>query len=102
MYTRWLFAGRDNLASRRARLMTVATAGGHHVAKKKAGRPKAVARRGEGKLVRIDPDIVGKAKVITGRRNLDLGPFLSELLKGPIDREYQRVLSELAELEGRK
>ena len=82
--------------------MTVAIAEGRPVAKKKAGRPKNPASRGEGKLVRIDPDIVGKAKVITGRRNLDLGPYLSELLKGPIDREYQRVLGELAQMEARK
>ena len=67
------------------------------MAQKKQGRPKSGSGGGSGKLVRIDPDIVGKAKVITGRRNLDLGPYLSSLLKGPIEREYMRVLKELTD-----
>ena len=50
--------------------MPTATAEKPIVAKKKAGRPKGESSRGVGKPVRLDPDVVGKARVITGRRNL--------------------------------
>jgi hypothetical protein len=72
------------------------------VAKKKAGRPKIANPRGDGLQVRLDPDIVGKARVIATRRNLDVGPFLSSLLEAPINREYITLLKELKELEGAK
>lgn len=68
---------------------------------KKRGRPKSENPRGEGKSVRLDPDIVGKAKVVTSRNNLELGPYLSKLLEGPVNRDYQRVLKELAEEGGK-
>jgi hypothetical protein len=84
--------------------MTSATAETRPMAKKKAGpgRPRKEGGPKKGKLVRLDPDLVGKAKVITGRRNLDMGPYLSELLKGPIDREYRSILKELTAEEGSK
>ena len=67
------------------------------VDKKKAGRPKGANNRGEGKPVRIDPDIYGKARVVALRRNLKLGVYLSDLLSGPVDRDFSRVLGELSE-----
>jgi len=73
-----------------------------NVAKKKAGRPKSSNPRGDGLQVRLDPDIVGKARMIANRRNLDMGPFLSGLLEAPINREYLALLKELKELEGAK
>jgi hypothetical protein len=79
--------------------MAGATAEIRPMARKKADKPKKDDGDQTGKLVRIHPDVVGKAKVIVGRRNLELGPYLSELLRGPIDREYRRVLLELNELE---
>ena len=51
------------------------------VKKKKAGRPKAPAIRGDGKQVRLDPDVVAKAKMIATRKNLEVGPYLSSLLE---------------------
>ena len=72
------------------------------VAKKKSGRPKSSNPRGEGLQVRLDPDIVGKARMIANRRNLDIGPFLSGLLEAPVNREYVTLLKELKELEGGK
>jgi hypothetical protein len=72
------------------------------VAKKKAGRPKSPNPRGDGLQVRLDPDIVGKARMIATRRNLDVGPFLSGLLEAPVNREYITLLKELKELEGAK
>jgi hypothetical protein len=72
------------------------------VARKKAGRPKGENNRGEGKPVRIDPDVYGKARVVAMRRNLKLGVYLSDLLSGPVDRDYSRVLGELSEEESGK
>jgi hypothetical protein len=66
-----------------------------HVANKKAGRPKGTNNRGVGVHVRLDPDVVGQAKVVIGRKNLKLGDYLSSLLKGPVGRAYQDVLGEL-------
>ena len=64
------------------------------VARKRHDRPKD-APRGEGIPVRIDPDIVGKAKVVVARKNRELGPYFSELLRAQVDRDYQEVLREL-------
>jgi hypothetical protein len=72
------------------------------VAKKKAGRPKSPNPRGAGKQVRLDPDLVAKADVVARRRGLDVGPFLSQLMEDPVDREYAAVLKELAELEAKR
>ena len=66
---------------------------------KKRGRPKSDKVRGIGVAVRIDPDLVGKARVVAGRRNLDVGPYLSQLLEGPVNRDYLAVLKELSEIE---
>jgi hypothetical protein len=69
------------------------------VAKRKAGRPKSPNPRGEGRPVRLDPDLYAKADVITRRRGVKLGPWISELLEPVINREYAIVLRELSELE---
>jgi hypothetical protein len=70
------------------------------VAKKKAGRPRKP--KGEGKAVRLDPDIYGKARVIAMRRGFQISEYLASLLAGPVDRDYQRVLRELSEEGGAK
>jgi hypothetical protein len=72
------------------------------MAKRKAGRPKGKTPSLPGLQVRIDRDIVAKAKVVASRRNLDVGPLLSQLIEPVINREYAAVLRELTELEGRK
>jgi hypothetical protein len=71
------------------------------VAKKRAGRPKSPDPRGPGPQIRLDKDLVAKARIVATRRGLDIGPFLSGLMEGPVNREYAAVLKELAELEGR-
>ncbi len=73
--------------------MTTMT-GSERVARKRADKEQRNVR-GEGIPVRIDPDIVGKAKVVAFRRNLELGPYLSGLLVGAVDRDYHAVLKEL-------
>jgi hypothetical protein len=75
--------------------MPTATGETRPVAKKR-GRPKSERPRGEGKAVRLDPDVVGMARTVVMRRNLELGPYLSELLKGAVRRDYVVVLKELS------
>ena len=81
-------------------MMGVATMEMEPVAKKR-GRPKSEKVRGIGVAVRIDPDLVGKARVVASRRNLDVGPYLSQLLEGPINQDYFAVLKELADAEAK-
>jgi hypothetical protein len=65
--------------------------------RKKAGRPKGESNRGIGKPVRLDPDIVSKAKVIAMRADVDVGQYLSGLLRGSVGKDYLRVVREMAE-----
>jgi hypothetical protein len=70
---------------------------------KKVGRPKGENNRGVGRPVRLDPDIVSKAKVIAMRANVDVGQYLSGLLRGAVDKDYLKTVREMsAEVEGRK
>jgi hypothetical protein len=69
------------------------------VAKKKAGRPPQPG--GEGRHVRIDPELYNKARVVALRRGLKFGEYLDSLIETPVNRDYQRVLKELvSEAEG--
>jgi hypothetical protein len=69
------------------------------VAKKKAGRPSQPG--GEGRHVRIDPELYNKARVVALRRGLKFGEYLDSLIETPVNRDYQGVLKELvSEAEG--
>jgi hypothetical protein len=72
-------------------LMTVA---------KKRGRPKSENPRGEGPQVRLDPDLVAKAKMIALRRQTTVSEYLNAVLEAPIARDYRRLLAELTDEEG--
>ena len=67
---------------------------GATVAKKQPGRPK---KAGEGKLVRINPELFAKARIIAMRRGSQLGEYIGSLIDAPVNRDYQRVLKELAD-----
>jgi hypothetical protein len=69
-------------------------AGRREVAKS-VGRPKKPG--GEGKHVRLNPDLVAKAKIVALRRGSQVGDYLSGLLDTPVNRDYQRVLKELVD-----
>jgi hypothetical protein len=65
---------------------------------KKAGRPKKPG--GEGKPVRIEPELANKARVIALRRGVPLSDYLSDLLRPLIARDYRKTLQELEEENG--
>ncbi len=66
---------------------------GETVAKKQPGRPK---KSGEGRLVRINPELFNKARIIAMRRGSQLGEYIGSLIEGPVNRDYQKVLKELS------
>jgi hypothetical protein len=81
--------------------MTATLTGGRNVAKTRGrGRPKKPG--GEGKHVRLDPDLVARARIVAMRRGVPIGEYLSGLLESLVDRDYQRVLRELDSERGEK
>jgi hypothetical protein len=72
--------------------MQATMAGGSTMAK--AGRPKKAGP--ESKSVRIDGDILGKARIVAMRTGVPLTEYIAGLLAKPVDRDYQRTLAELA------
>lgn len=66
------------------------------VAKKKAGRPKSKNPRGDGMPVRLAPDVVRMAKIVTPMKGLALSEYLSELLRPAVTRDYAQATRVLA------
>lgn len=60
---------------------------------KKRGAPKKPG--GEGRHVRLRPNIVTMAKTLSGAKGVPMGDYLSDLLEAPISREYAKVLRDL-------
>ena len=63
------------------------------------GRPKgSKGKKGDGRddvAVKIDRIVAGRAKILAGHRGVSLAEFVTELLRGPIDREYLKMMKEL-------
>jgi hypothetical protein len=53
------------------------------------GRPKKEG--GEGTQVRVDSDIVAKAKYLAAGKRLTLGEYLSATLRPVVDREFRKA-----------
>lgn len=66
---------------------------------KKRGRPKSQSPRGDGLQVRIDPQIVGRARLIAGNRGIGVSEYVSALLDGPVAKDYAKLIREM-EAEG--
>jgi hypothetical protein len=65
------------------------------VAKKKAGRPKSQNPRGDGLPVRLAPDVVRMAKVVTPMKGLALSAYLSDILRPVVTRDYAQAQRKL-------
>lgn len=61
----------------------------------KKGRPKKPT--GEGRPVRIDSDIVTKARYLATGEGVDLSAYLSNLLRPIVDREFRKVGKKMLE-----
>lgn len=62
------------------------------------GRPKKPG--GEGTPVRIDSEIVSKARYLAARRDVALSDYLSDILRGPVDREFAKAAKDIMEGKG--
>jgi hypothetical protein len=62
---------------------------------KAKGRPKKPG--GEGAVVRIDADLVTKAKYLAALRGIPASDFLSEILRPALDREMRKAGRDLLE-----
>jgi predicted HicB family RNase H-like nuclease len=62
---------------------------------KPKGRPKKPG--GEGTQVRIDPDVVSKARYVAAMQHVTLSELLSEWLRPIADREFRRAGKKLFE-----
>jgi hypothetical protein len=61
---------------------------------KKRGRPKTSERSDV--TVRVDAELVNKAKHVVLARGLSLAEYLSELLRVPIERDFAKEMRRLA------
>lgn len=65
---------------------------------KTKGRPKKPG--GEGGVVRIDPDLITKAKYLAAKKGVPMSDFLSQLIRPVVEREMRKAGRELMEDEG--
>lgn len=49
--------------------------------------------------VKVDTRLVRKAKTIAEDKGLSLSDYLSEILQGPIDRDWGKILKKIAQVE---
>lgn len=70
---------------------------GVQVGRKKKGEPKGEGGRGSGRPVRLDPDVVRKAQIVVAKDGVELGQYLSALLRAAVNKDYLRVAREINE-----
>jgi hypothetical protein len=80
--------------------MAVAEREASAVAKKKVGRPKSKNPRGDGLQVRIAPDVVRMARIVTPMKGVALTDYLSDILRPAVTRDYAQAAKRLASQEG--
>lgn len=61
--------------------------------------PKPRPRRDD-VAIKFDRALAEKAKIIAIRRGVSMAEYLTELSRGPIDREYAKVVREMGEKAG--
>ena len=60
---------------------------------RKRGRPKASQRRDA--VVKLDAILVGKAQMVAKARGTSVAEYLSEIIRGPVDRDFLKVMKEM-------
>jgi hypothetical protein len=60
---------------------------------KKRGRPKASNRRDA--VVKLDGIIVGKAQMVAKAQGISVAEYLSEMLRGLVDRDFLKVMKQM-------
>ena len=60
---------------------------------KKRGRPKASKRRDA--VVKLDMTVVGKAQMVAKANGTSVSEYLSELIRGLVDRDFLKVMKRM-------
>jgi hypothetical protein len=60
---------------------------------RKRGRPKGDKRRDA--VVKLDMIIVGKAQMVAKARGTSLAEYLSEIIRGPVDRDFLGIMKQM-------
>ena len=60
---------------------------------RKRGRPKGEKRRDA--VVKLDIIIVGKAQMVAKARGTSLAEYLSEIIRGPVDRDFLDIMRQM-------
>lgn len=60
---------------------------------KPKGRPKSSQRNDA--TAKIDAGLITKAKFVADTRDMPLAEYLSELLRGPVDRDFAKAVKQV-------
>jgi hypothetical protein len=63
------------------------------VVAKPKGRPKSSQRNDA--TAKIDASVITKAKFVADTRDMPLAEYLSELLRGPVDRDFAKAVRQV-------
>lgn len=63
------------------------------VVAKPKGRPKSSQRNDA--TAKIDAAVIVKAKFVADTRDMPLAEYLSELLRGPVDRDFAKAVKQV-------
>jgi hypothetical protein len=66
---------------------------------KKMGRPKTSDRR-DG-TTKIDATVLGKAQMVAKAKGLSVAEYLSDICRGPVDRDFLKEMKRLDASEGK-
>jgi hypothetical protein len=69
------------------------TESGVMVMAKRAGRPKTSER--DDVSIKIDRALVSKARLLAAHKGVSIAELISELLRGPLNQDYAKMLREL-------
>jgi hypothetical protein len=60
---------------------------------RKRGRPKGIKRRDA--VVKLDVILVGKAQMVAKARGTSVAEYLSEIIRGPVDRDFLSIMKQM-------
>ena len=60
---------------------------------KKRGRPRSIERRVA--VVKLDSTVVGKAQMVAKARGTSVAEYLSEIIRGPVDRDFLKEMKRI-------
>jgi hypothetical protein len=59
------------------------------------GRPKGSKRVPERRSIKIDASVLTRAELVAKDRGQSLAEYISDILRGPVDREFTKLVMRL-------